>query len=67
MCGIAAYVGDEDSRKFVLEGLGRLEYRGYDSAGFVCIDSRHKHLSYHKVKGRLAILKEKATVRRTSI
>ncbi len=33
MCGIVGYVGDSDAVPFLLEGLGRLEYRGYDSAG----------------------------------
>ncbi len=33
MCGIIGYTGDEDSVPVILEGLSRLEYRGYDSAG----------------------------------
>jgi glucosamine--fructose-6-phosphate aminotransferase (isomerizing) len=59
MCGIVGYVGNKMSRDFVLEGLSRLEYRGYDSAGFVCIDEHHKHLSFSKAAGRLSELKKK--------
>ena len=33
MCGIVGYVGPQDAAPILLEGLGRLEYRGYDSAG----------------------------------
>ena len=33
MCGIFAYIGSKDSLKMVLEGLKKIEYRGYDSAG----------------------------------
>ena len=38
MCGIVGYVGPQDARDVVLEGLRRLEYRGYDSAGVAVID-----------------------------
>lgn len=54
MCGIIAYIGDRLCRKIVLDGLARLEYRGYDSAGFACIDSNHKHLNFAKEAGGLA-------------
>ena len=54
MCGIVAYVGEKPCRQLVLEGLSRLEYRGYDSAGFVCVDAKHKRLSYHKEAGGVA-------------
>ena len=33
MCGIVGYVGPQDAAPILIEGLGRLEYRGYDSAG----------------------------------
>jgi glutamine---fructose-6-phosphate transaminase (isomerizing) len=39
MCGIIAYTGDEDAAPILLEGLRRLEYRGYDSAGIITIDN----------------------------
>ena len=38
MCGIIGYVGKKPSSEVLLEGLKRLEYRGYDSAG-ICVDS----------------------------
>lgn len=58
MCGIVAYVGKNKCRSFILEGLARLEYRGYDSAGFVCVDALHKHLSFAKEVGRVSQLKK---------
>ncbi|HBS48311.1 TPA: glutamine--fructose-6-phosphate transaminase (isomerizing) [Candidatus Dependentiae bacterium] len=62
MCGIAAYVGENKCRNFVVEGLSRLEYRGYDSAGFVCIDAKNGHLNVVKAKGRLSELKDKLSL-----
>ncbi len=38
MCGIVGYVGDKQARDVVIEGLRRLEYRGYDSAGIALVD-----------------------------
>ena len=38
MCGIVGYVGDQQARDVVIEGLRRLEYRGYDSAGIALVD-----------------------------
>ena len=57
MCGIIGYVGKKKCKNVILEGLARLEYRGYDSAGFVCIDQQHKHLSFHKEIGSIENLK----------
>ena len=37
MCGIVGYVGDKEAGPILLEGLRRLEYRGYDSAGLAVI------------------------------
>lgn len=37
MCGIIGYIGDKDAVSIVIDGLKRLEYRGYDSAGVACI------------------------------
>ncbi|MFC4056846.1 glutamine--fructose-6-phosphate transaminase (isomerizing) [Planomonospora corallina] len=53
MCGIVAYVGPKDAAPILLEGLQRLEYRGYDSAGVVVAN---KGLKMRKVKGRVADL-----------
>lgn len=58
MCGIVGYVGKNKCRDFILEGLSRLEYRGYDSAGFVCIDQNNKHLSFAKEIGPVEQLKK---------
>ncbi|MDE7246096.1 MAG: glutamine--fructose-6-phosphate transaminase (isomerizing) [Oscillospiraceae bacterium] len=56
MCGIVGYVGREEAAPVLLEGLGRLEYRGYDSAGIaVCANGQ---LSVHKAKGRLQVLSD---------
>ncbi len=60
MCGIVAYVGEKPCRQYIFDGLTRLEYRGYDSAGFVCIDSRHNHFSYHKEASNVDIVKKMA-------
>ncbi|WP_062428812.1 glutamine--fructose-6-phosphate transaminase (isomerizing) [Herbidospora daliensis] len=54
MCGIVAYVGPKDAAPILLEGLQRLEYRGYDSAGVAVVASRA--LKTRKVKGRVADL-----------
>lgn len=51
MCGIVGYIGQEQAAPFLLEGLSRLEYRGYDSAG-ICVNQDRK-LNIVKAKGRL--------------
>ncbi len=51
MCGIVGCVGYRNSVPMVLEGLARLEYRGYDSAGMAVIDDGR--LKIHKVKGKI--------------
>ncbi|GAB7187372.1 glutamine--fructose-6-phosphate transaminase (isomerizing) [Kitasatospora sp. Ki12] len=55
MCGIVAYIGPKDATPFLLEGLARLEYRGYDSAG-VAVTGRSGGVKLRKVKGRVADL-----------
>jgi len=56
MCSVVGYVGKHLSREFILEGLSRLEYRGYDSAGFACIDTATNSMRCHKASGRLSNL-----------
>jgi glutamine---fructose-6-phosphate transaminase (isomerizing) len=51
MCGIVGYIGKRDAGPILMEGLHRLEYRGYDSAGIAC--ARNNKLSVHKAKGKV--------------
>ena len=51
MCGIVGYVGKQQAAPILLEGLSRLEYRGYDSAG-ICVEQDGR-LEIEKAKGRL--------------
>ena len=48
MCGIVGYIGEQNSVPIMIEGLKRLEYRGYDSAGIACID--HDNIVIQKMK-----------------
>ena len=52
MCGIVGFIGREPAAPILLDGLSRLEYRGYDSAGLAVYD-REKGLQVVKAKGRL--------------
>jgi glutamine---fructose-6-phosphate transaminase (isomerizing) len=54
MCGIVGYIGTQDAAPILLEGLGRLEYRGYDSAGVAVVT--RSGLKIHKSQGRVADL-----------
>ncbi|MBO6152790.1 MAG: glutamine--fructose-6-phosphate aminotransferase, partial [Clostridia bacterium] len=58
MCGIVGYVGTEQAAPVLLEGLTKLEYRGYDSAGIAVRDGQNVPVTV-KEKGRIADLKEK--------
>ena len=56
MCGIVGYVGQQEAAPILLDGLRRLEYRGYDSAGIaVCGDGQ---LRVKKSRGRLQVLSD---------
>ena len=57
MCGIVGFVGSEQAAPILLDGLERLEYRGYDSAGIAVI-SDDKKLRVKKSKGRLQVLRD---------
>ncbi|WP_428741539.1 glutamine--fructose-6-phosphate transaminase (isomerizing) [Tenacibaculum sp.] len=54
MCGITGYIGHRDAYPIVINGLKRLEYRGYDSAGIMMYDGETMHLS--KTKGKVSDL-----------
>ena len=55
MCGIVGYIGAEEAAPILLDGLERLEYRGYDSAG-LAVYSQDDGLRVVKAKGRLRVL-----------
>ena len=57
MCGIVGYTGTQNAAPILLEGLKKLEYRGYDSAGIAVVQDNH--ISVSKVTGRIAGLAEK--------
>ena len=64
MCGIVGYVGHQNATQIIVEGLRKLEYRGYDSAGVAVVSSDHKtHI--HRAAGKLrnldTLLKERPT------
>ena len=54
MCGIVGYIGKRQAADLLVEGLSKLEYRGYDSAGVAIIED--ERISVRKLKGRLANL-----------
>jgi len=57
MCGIVGYIGEQQAAPILLEGLSKLEYRGYDSAGIAVFNDNKIEVA--KAKGRLAVLSEK--------
>jgi glutamine---fructose-6-phosphate transaminase (isomerizing) len=61
MCGIISYTGPENAAPILFEGLKRLEYRGYDSAGMVTIDDESK-LELKKQVGKVFEIQEKVNL-----
>ena len=57
MCGIVAYTGPRQGAALVLEGLKRLEYRGYDSAGLAVVNA--SGLEVHKAPGKITMLEKR--------
>ncbi|MBQ7860308.1 MAG: glutamine--fructose-6-phosphate transaminase (isomerizing) [Faecalibacterium sp.] len=61
MCGIVGYVGTRNCQDVLLEGLSKLEYRGYDSAGIALAEKNT--IRVVKAKGRLEVLRQKLAAR----
>lgn len=62
MCGIVAYVGHQDAYPILIEGLKRLEYRGYDSAGVALLNANNE-LNVYKAKGKVSDLEAYASAK----
>src|ERR1041384_7608040 len=62
MCGIVGYVGDKQVVGVILDGLKKLEYRGYDSAGIAVVDD-HGALTIRRAEGKLRNLEETIRLR----
>ncbi len=61
MCGIIGYIGAKEASQILIDGLEKLEYRGYDSAGVAILNDRK--IQVRKFKGRLSVLKENIEVK----
>ncbi len=60
MCGIVGYIGKKPAASVILEGLRRLEYRGYDSAG-IAVAGNGNGMQVRRAVGRLSILRLQST------
>ena len=65
MCGLVGYVGGKNAQDFLISGLKRLEYRGYDSAGIVTLNAEGK-ATLVRAKGKISNLEEKLAQNKTS-
>ena len=57
MCGIVGYIGKQNAVDILIDGLRKLEYRGYDSSGIAIVE--HNEINVQKAEGKLANLQEK--------
>jgi glucosamine--fructose-6-phosphate aminotransferase (isomerizing) len=64
MCGIVGYIGRRNASEILLEGLKRLEYRGYDSSGIACLDGGE--IGVVKCPGKIKGLREKVAAQNLS-
>lgn len=53
MCGIVGFIGNQNAKEIILNGLTRLEYRGYDSAGLSLFNNRYQIFDVYKDEGRV--------------
>ena len=58
MCGIIGYIGGREAQGILLEGLRRLEYRGYDSSGMAIFLSAKNAISIRKTPGKISALED---------
>jgi len=58
MCGIVGYIGSQNTRDILIDGLKELEYRGYDSAGIAIL--KDSNIEVYKALGKIVNLEEKA-------
>ena len=65
MCGIVAYLGSQEAYPILIEGLKRLEYRGYDSAGVALLNAKNE-LNVYKAKGKVSDLEAYAATKDVS-
>ena len=56
MCGIVGYIGEKKAKEFLIEGLKKLEYRGYDSSGVILFNQK---VFLKKEKGKISDLEKK--------
>lgn len=65
MCGIVGYIGSDTAYDVMIQGLKRLEYRGYDSAG-VALEGSDGNLKVYKSRGKVSNLEQTAAAGDTS-